>query len=76
MMLTEISHRTRLLLAIIPCAVLIALCGCPAKDSSTGKDPKRSGPPGTFLFCFWNVENLYDDNDDPKIHDEMENWFG
>src|SRR4051812_16803769 len=46
--------------------------------------PKRPSPPpvagdgqaGTFLFCAWNVENFYDDQDDPKIHDEMEDWFG
>ena len=58
----------------IPFLTLIALSGCPAKD--TAKDPKQAGPPGTYLFCFWNVENLYDDIDDPKIHDEMEDWFG
>jgi endonuclease/exonuclease/phosphatase family metal-dependent hydrolase len=46
--------------------------------------PKRSSPPpvagdgkpATVLFCTWNVENFYDDQDDPKIHDEYEDWFG
>ncbi|MBO0700581.1 MAG: hypothetical protein J2P46_19445 [Zavarzinella sp.] len=35
-----------------------------------------TGEPATFLFCSWNVENFFDDEDDPKIHDEMEDWFG
>jgi endonuclease/exonuclease/phosphatase family metal-dependent hydrolase len=35
-----------------------------------------NGQPGTYLFCAWNVENFYDDQDDPKIHDDMEDWFG
>jgi endonuclease/exonuclease/phosphatase family metal-dependent hydrolase len=34
------------------------------------------GKPATVLFCAWNVENFYDDQDDPKDHDEMEDWFG
>jgi endonuclease/exonuclease/phosphatase family metal-dependent hydrolase len=34
------------------------------------------GRPATFLFCSWNVENFFDDTDDPKNHDGMENWFG
>ncbi len=67
-------NRRKLLTIAFPFLALIALSGCPARD--TAKDPKQAGPPGTYLFCFWNVENLYDDNDDPKIHDEMENWFG
>jgi endonuclease/exonuclease/phosphatase family metal-dependent hydrolase len=35
-----------------------------------------NGQPGTYLFCAWNVENFYDDQDDAKIHDDMEDWFG
>lgn len=34
------------------------------------------GRPATVLFCAWNVENFYDDQDDPKIRDEWEDWFG
>jgi endonuclease/exonuclease/phosphatase family metal-dependent hydrolase len=36
----------------------------------------RAGPPGSYLFCTWNAENFFDDEDDPENHDEMENWFG
>jgi endonuclease/exonuclease/phosphatase family metal-dependent hydrolase len=50
--------------------------------------PRRSAPapPGTrasaqpqpaegYLFCHWNVENFFDDVDDPKNHDQDEDWF-
>jgi endonuclease/exonuclease/phosphatase family metal-dependent hydrolase len=29
-----------------------------------------------YLFCTWNVENFYDDHDDPRNNDEDEDWFG
>lgn len=28
-----------------------------------------------YLLCTWNVENLFDDTDDPHNHDEDEDWF-
>jgi endonuclease/exonuclease/phosphatase family metal-dependent hydrolase len=34
------------------------------------------GRPATFLFCSWNVENLFDDADDARNRDDMEDWFG
>jgi endonuclease/exonuclease/phosphatase family metal-dependent hydrolase len=37
--------------------------------------PRPEGKPGDILFCSWNVENFYDDQDDPKNDDTMENWF-
>lgn len=45
-------------------------------------EPDRRPPPvpapraGGYLFCHWNVENLFDDRDDPRDHDALENWFG
>lgn len=35
-----------------------------------------SRPADGVLFCSWNVENFYDDRDDPANPDEDENWFG
>ncbi|HKB06039.1 MAG TPA: endonuclease/exonuclease/phosphatase family protein [Gemmataceae bacterium] len=35
-----------------------------------------SGEPATFLFCSWNVENLFDDEDDPNFRDTHEDWLG
>jgi hypothetical protein len=31
---------------------------------------------GGYQFCTWNVENLFDDEDDPSNPDDDENWFG
>src|SRR5581483_3026552 len=37
----------------------------------------RAGIPAEgYLYCHWNVENFYDDRDDPRNHDEDEDWFG
>ena len=38
--------------------------GAPAPASAEG-----------VLFCAWNVENLFDDRDDPTNHDQDEDWF-
>lgn len=40
----------------------------------TGTNPDGSG---TYLFCFWNVENLFDDADDDRreIDEEYDNPF-
>lgn len=34
-------------------------------------------PPGDYQFCFWNVENFFDDVDDQRnsIDDPYDNWF-
>ena len=34
-----------------------------------------AGEPGTYFFCSWNVENFFDDVDDPNNRDEDENFF-
>ena len=40
-------------------------------------EPVKDVPAGTrFLFAFWNVENFYDDIDNPKEDDKEENRFG
>src|SRR3954463_175655 len=39
----------------------------------------RPKPPPSaegYLFSTWNVENLFDDQDDPRNHDDEEDWFG
>lgn len=51
-------------------------------DVAPGAGPPRVAPgapaaPGAgYLFCAWNVENLFDDDDDPRVHDPDEDWFG
>ena len=38
--------------------------------------PRRPEPAGGYLVCSWNVENFYDDRDDPAFRDDEEDWFG
>lgn len=38
--------------------------------------PQVARAPEGYLFCTWNVENFFDDRDDPRNHDEDEDWFG
>jgi len=51
--------------------------GKPAKKSTAPANMPSVGhdEPGSYLFCSWNVENLFDDVDDPKNDDSMEDWF-
>lgn len=37
--------------------------------------PAPSAPAEGYVFCTWNVENLFDDTDDPHNHDDDEDWF-
>jgi endonuclease/exonuclease/phosphatase family metal-dependent hydrolase len=70
-----------LLLAALLFETLSLGCGGP----SGGREPPEleSGPPAasvpnSYLFCFWNVENLFDDhldNRDHKADREYDSWF-
>jgi endonuclease/exonuclease/phosphatase family metal-dependent hydrolase len=62
-------------LSLLPIVFLIlSLTGCPRLY--LGQEP--SSPAGSYLFCFWNAENLFDDhldhrpNEADKPYDE---WF-
>jgi endonuclease/exonuclease/phosphatase family metal-dependent hydrolase len=65
---------------VVSTLVLLALCAGAlwlAKGKGTKAPPAApAGSPHEYLFCHWNVENLYDDDDDPGIHDSDEDWFG
>jgi endonuclease/exonuclease/phosphatase family metal-dependent hydrolase len=37
--------------------------------------PAPEPPAEGYLFCSWNVENLFDDTDDPKNPDPLDSWF-
>ena len=47
----------------------------PAPRPLPPRAPRARPAAGTYLFCTWNVENLFDDTDDPHNHDEDEDWF-
>ncbi|HMF13998.1 MAG TPA: hypothetical protein VKE94_16890, partial [Gemmataceae bacterium] len=65
------SH-SRLLLAISCSLLLLPGCVRP-RDSATAATAT-----GEYLFCFWNVENLFDDRIDgwsDKPDKELDYWF-
>jgi endonuclease/exonuclease/phosphatase family metal-dependent hydrolase len=62
-----------LVLLLVVGGLIFAVSGCPNQPNPK---PGIVTEPGTYLFCSWNVENFYDDEDNPKEHDEMENFFG
>lgn len=76
-MFTSASRVVALLLATVP---FLASAGCiPKAINAQSKGAKTADPgPGSYVFCFWNVNNLFDDEDDgrkgdgDKIYDK---WF-
>jgi endonuclease/exonuclease/phosphatase family metal-dependent hydrolase len=62
---------------VITLTLMIGASGCPktndsASSSSAAAKTKRGGK---AHFCNWNVENLFDDQDDPNNSDDIENWY-
>ncbi len=58
---------------IVAFAIGLVLVGCLKPP-----EPAASSTPGTYLFCFWNVENLFDDREDPgegKADRPYDRWF-
>ncbi len=65
------NRRLRWLLLLVLLALFTA--GCYLREPAV-----PPGPPGEFLFCFWNVENLFDDHDDGRpgrADREYDRWF-
>jgi endonuclease/exonuclease/phosphatase family metal-dependent hydrolase len=61
---------------LITLLVLVAAVAGIVYLASRKADPNSQPlPPGTYLFCSWNVENFYDDEADPKSDDKLEAWF-
>lgn len=49
------------------------LAGC-----ADPREPAESASPQDYLFCFWNVENLFDDQEDDRLQGadrEYDRWF-
>jgi endonuclease/exonuclease/phosphatase family metal-dependent hydrolase len=64
--------------ALIVVVVLLVLWW--NRGADTGSVPSAAGEPskpGEYLFCFWNVENLFDDHDDKRLQvdEPYDNWF-
>jgi endonuclease/exonuclease/phosphatase family metal-dependent hydrolase len=57
---------------------LVVLAGCPAPSDPTVGGPDARAKTDDYLFCFWNVENLFDDADDGRRtrgDKEYDSWF-
>ena len=59
------------LVVMVVLGVVYVVRHWPSEPAASG-----SAPPGTLLFCAWNVENFYDDRDDANIRDDSDDWFG
>jgi endonuclease/exonuclease/phosphatase family metal-dependent hydrolase len=83
------SWRGRCLAATAVCGLALVLTGCPAPVGTPMGGPGGPEPgglpgpggqagPGSYLFCFWNTENFFDDKDDErstKGDKEYDSWF-
>src|SRR4051794_32936000 len=60
------SKQLGALLAVVAAGLLALLLGVFKPDGTTPSGPPGSPPEGGYVFCFWNVENLFDDHDDGR----------
>jgi endonuclease/exonuclease/phosphatase family metal-dependent hydrolase len=75
------SWRVGWLAALLLGGLAFLLTGCPLPSPgprpASDEDIAKAGP-GSYLFCFWNVENLFDDVDDDRHtrgDHEPDAWF-
>jgi endonuclease/exonuclease/phosphatase family metal-dependent hydrolase len=77
MELPMLRHRRPLAALILLVPFLpAALAGCLGPAEPTAAAPENAAR--EYLFCFWNVENLFDDQYDhrqSKVDQEFDRWF-
>src|SRR5947209_19931619 len=65
-------------------AVVVSLIGsllaAGCNDATPSSGPPVANAPGSdgYLFCFWNVENLFDDQENDRLQNadrEYDQWF-
>lgn len=72
-MLTHLKRAALLALTAPVVGMLLAVAGCQSASTSSGAPAADS-----YLFCFWNVENLFDDRNDGRTgpgDKEYDGWF-
>jgi endonuclease/exonuclease/phosphatase family metal-dependent hydrolase len=69
-------QQVALIIGVIVLILIVRSCRQGA-DQQPPPSPAPPSGPGEYLFCFWNVENLFDDRDDRRgdIDEEYDNWF-
>src|SRR5438477_2742869 len=67
-----------IVLALIALAIVIVFRELRNANDKPGPDKAApAAAAGEYLFCFWNVENLFDDKGDNRVRadEEYDNWF-
>lgn len=69
------KQSRKLLLLLIPLVVglVVALTNSREPEAVSARQPAAG-----YLFCFWNVENLFDDHHDGRAHEadkQLDGWF-
>jgi endonuclease/exonuclease/phosphatase family metal-dependent hydrolase len=65
-------------IAVLIVLLLVALGSWYSSRAPSGPATTQTAGPGEYLFCFWNVENLFDDQDDQRKNpgdDRYDPWF-
>lgn len=68
-----VRRDPRWLIVVLLVALFLLLLDQLASPPDLGPAPEP--PAEGYLFCSWNVENLFDDTDDPKNSDPLDAWF-
>jgi endonuclease/exonuclease/phosphatase family metal-dependent hydrolase len=69
-----VRRDPRWLIALLIIAGLLLLLER-VERSRTARQPVPPASTEGYLFCFWNVENLFDDEEDPRNQDPLDAWF-
>jgi endonuclease/exonuclease/phosphatase family metal-dependent hydrolase len=67
-------RRFSVFIQVVAFLVFSASLGCYAESRESAK----AADPQDYLFCFWNVENLFDDQEDDRLQGadrEYDRWF-
>lgn len=68
---------SRIVLMLVALAIVIVFREL--RNANEKPDPPKpvAAAPGEYLFCFWNVENLFDDKPDKRRppDEEYDDWF-
>jgi endonuclease/exonuclease/phosphatase family metal-dependent hydrolase len=72
-----LSRPVQLLLVAVVFSGLLIYLAVQYWPHGSPAAPTAPGEPGEYLFCFWNVENLFDDQDDKRrsVDEEFDNAF-